>query len=124
MRWLTSFLSKRQQRVKIGNVVSSWSTLIGGMPQGTFLGVYFFLIHINDLQSSVPLIKFIDDITAIETISKSGPSNLQSTAGHIVRWSEINRMKVNIKKTKDMIIDFSRSKQSPPQIEINSHRIE
>jgi Reverse transcriptase (RNA-dependent DNA polymerase) len=33
-RWMHSFLSERQQRVKVGNVLSNWTQLNGGMPQG------------------------------------------------------------------------------------------
>ena len=49
-RWLHSFMSHRQQRVKIGKVVSEWASPNGGMPQGTWLGVYIFLTLINDLK--------------------------------------------------------------------------
>jgi hypothetical protein len=33
-----------KQRVKIGDVFSSWTTLNGGMPEGKRLGPYVFLI--------------------------------------------------------------------------------
>ena len=49
VRWLCSFLSHRQQRVKLSYFVSEWLTLRGGMPQGSFLGPLVFLILINDL---------------------------------------------------------------------------
>src|SRR5664279_4489786 len=87
MRWIASFLSDRRQRVKIGNVLSGWSTLVGGMPQGTWLGIYFFLVYINDLQSDANLVKFVDDITVIEEIEKSGSSHMQSIVDQIVKWS-------------------------------------
>ena len=32
-RWATSFLAERQQREKISDVFSQWTTLRGGMPQ-------------------------------------------------------------------------------------------
>jgi ribonuclease P/MRP protein subunit RPP40 len=124
IKWITSFLSRRQQRVKIGNVMSNWSTMIGGMPQGTWLGVYFFLVYINDLKSSVTLFKFIDDITAIERIDKPCSSNMQSVADEMIDWSNDNLMKFNIKKTKDMIIDFSLNKVSPALINVNDQSIQ
>jgi hypothetical protein len=50
LKWMHSFLSYRQQRVKVGNI-SDWITLKGGMPQGTWLGPYVFLILIDDLNT-------------------------------------------------------------------------
>jgi hypothetical protein len=35
LRWMHSFLHESKQQVKIGNTVSSWTTMNGGMPQGT-----------------------------------------------------------------------------------------
>ena len=40
--WLHSFLHERQQRVKIGNEVSSWLNMIGAVPQGSWLGPLCF----------------------------------------------------------------------------------
>ena len=43
IKWMYSFLDKRQQRVKIGNIFLSW-LLNGGMAQGTWLGPLTFVI--------------------------------------------------------------------------------
>jgi hypothetical protein len=37
VRWICSFLTDRKQRVKIGDIVSEWLTLNGGLPQGSWL---------------------------------------------------------------------------------------
>ena len=52
INWLVSFLHERQQRVKIGDVLSDWVTLRGGMPQGSWLRTLIFLILIDDLPVS------------------------------------------------------------------------
>ena len=49
INWIHSFLSSRQQRVKLGNTFSDWTTLIAGLPQGTWLGPLLFIGQINDL---------------------------------------------------------------------------
>jgi hypothetical protein len=118
LRWLHSFLHNRQQRVKIGNVTSQWSSLSGGMPQGTWLGPYVFLALIDDLHASLPLHKFVDDVTATEVIVPSTASQMQQTADQITQWSHLNQMIINTKKTKEMLFG-SIKKQPPPQIEFN-----
>ena len=47
VKWFASFLTNRQQRVKLANNLSSWLTLKGGMPQGSWLGPLTFIILIR-----------------------------------------------------------------------------
>ena len=43
IRWIKSFLTSREQCVKIGSFTSSWKPVNGGLPQGTKLGPFFLL---------------------------------------------------------------------------------
>ena len=65
LRWMATFLLDRAQRVKIGNEYSHSCHPNGGVPQGTLSGHKCFLVYINDLRTTVPLYKYIDDSTLV-----------------------------------------------------------
>ena len=46
-QWITSFLTKRQQRVVVNGKYSNWVTVLSGVPQGTVLGPHLFLLHVH-----------------------------------------------------------------------------
>ena len=82
------------------------------MPQGTWLGPYIFLVHINDLQTTHHTFKFIDDVTVLQVIDKFDGSQMQTSVDMIAKWSFDNYMNMNTSKTKDMIINVARPSQS------------
>jgi len=123
LRWLHSFLMNRQQRIKIGDVLSDWASPNGGMPQGTWLGPYVFLALINDLQSQLELHKFVDDCTLSEIIAKLSVSTMQKEIDDLNSWSRTNLMNINTRKTKEMLLGTMK-KTPPPSLQLNGQQIE
>ncbi len=109
LKWISAFLNQRQQQVKIGSTTSAWATLKGGVPQGTKLGPVLFIIMINDLTTTCPSFKYVDDTTLLHISNDPKAPDLQISANEAVEWSKQNDMCINPSKTKDLLIDFCRS---------------
>ncbi len=76
-QWITSFLTDRQQLVRLGKFSSSTRTISTGAPQGCVLSPLLFSLYTNDCTSkdrSVKLLKFADDITLIGLIQADDES--------------------------------------------------
>ena len=50
---INSFLRSRHQRVVLNGQSSKWSSIKVGIPQGSTLGLLFFLVYINDLPNGL-----------------------------------------------------------------------
>ena len=123
--WIRSFLTDRKQRVKLRNSLSDWHKVNGGVPQGTVLGPVLFLVMINDLLTDWPdRWKYVDDCTVTESISPGRNSNLQNLVDYIFDWSVANKMKLNVTKCKEMVIDFSKEKRNFAPLLINDVPVE
>ena len=70
--FLYSYLKRRKQNVKIDDILSTFQSLISGVPQGSILGPILFNIFLNDLLTTLEnseIYNFADDNT-ISSISK------------------------------------------------------
>jgi hypothetical protein len=123
VQWMYSFLSDRQHRVKIGKYCSEWVKLNGSMPQGTWFGLYIFLILINDLTAAVHIDKYVDDVTMTEILERNEPSSMQQELDQLLRWSSDNFMNINGKKTKEMFLSAI-YRDPPPPLHLANQQIE
>ena len=113
VNWVRGYLCNRQQRVRIGSHLSSWQAIRGGVPQGSWLGPVLFVLVIDDLDiEGMNLIKFMDDTTLTEI--SSNESKMQESITKIEEWTTANKMKLNAKKTKEMVIQFRRVDHPTP----------
>ena len=53
LQWIENFLSNRQQCVCLQGSRSDWIYIFSGVPQGSVLGPFLFIVYINDLPEVV-----------------------------------------------------------------------
>ena len=101
LKWLVSFLSGREQRVRVSNSLSSPREVRSGVPQGSVLGPILFLAYISDLQMTNPetfslLLKFVDDSKVLtRTSTEEDVLKLQEDLTQVYRWASDNHMSWN-----------------------------
>ena len=107
--WFLSFLSNRSQFVKIGDCFSSVCNINAGAPQGTRAGPNCFKMLIKDLAFKIPCIKYVDDVTVFSTAIDCNDDSLQQALDDLLTWCDSNGMRLNLQKTKEMVVSFSGS---------------
>ena len=109
VQWFKSYLSNRFQSTYVNGTLSDYLPVSCGVPQGFVLGPLLFLIYINDLQEcelSSSALMYADDTSL--TLSAYDPTTLEEKLNkdldEVQKWLKSNKLTLNVKKTKYMII--------------------
>jgi hypothetical protein len=107
MRWFTSYLEGRSQKVDIDGQLSDIESLTISILQGSILGPILFLCFINDLPNCTDLLTllFADDTAGLVSGPELRPliQKANSELQKIAAWFRANKMAVNVSKTKFII---------------------
>ena len=125
--WITDFLTSRKQRVKLGHdCLSEWGLVPAGVPQGTKLGPWLFIVMINELDvPTTDLWKYVDDTTISETISKNQNSYIQAAVDTLANRVTADKFQLNESKCKELRINFgSKNTTSFDSVVVNGMPIE
>jgi exonuclease III len=109
LNWFQSYLTNRGQKVKCNGITSDSAGLEIGVPQGSVLGPFLFLIYANDLGNFIgsgTCNCFADDTViyvvgeTVEQVTKL----LQKMVHGVRGWYEGNMLKINASKSEILLI--------------------
>lgn len=108
--WFTSYLTDREQKVIIEDVISKAKKTKHGVPQGSVLGPILFLLYINDIthyiKENCRIVLFADDmvIYTIGNSSRELEANLNEQLRVLEGYLDDNSLALNKQKTKLMVM--------------------
>ena len=108
LQLFTSYLENRKQYVFYNNASSAYKGIDFGVPQGSILGPILFLLYINDIVCSSPVLHFLlfADDTSILLSGKNCNdvmNVLNPELSKLSLWFEINKLSLNVQKTNYML---------------------
>ena len=150
---LKNYFQGCRMKVKWQGHMSSERELNGGGPQGSTFGLWEYLSQSNDNADCVDVedrFKFVDDLSFLEiiyllnvgissyNIHTHVPSNIpahnqliqgtklnsQKQLDTINEWTKEKKMQLNLKKTKNMIFNFSKKYQFTTNLNVDNSEIE
>ena len=112
--WFKNYLNDRTQIVACNGKLSKKQKLSVGVPQGSSLGPFLFLVFINDLSQSVPdgyINMFADDVMIYVTgkTLKEIKISLQKCVNRAYEWYNCNKLSINSSKSNVMLIGSQRN---------------
>ena len=121
LKWFGSYLSVRQQYVRIGAEASSLGPISHGVPQGSILGPALFFIYINDLPN-IPKFGSLDSYVDGSKLSLSFSvkdtcsvvEQINDDLSKTASWCCYNSLLINPDKTKLMVLGTRKMLQRLP----------
>ena len=130
---MQSYLTGRVQYVQMNDVKSNYCSVTTGIPQGSILGPLLFIIYMNDIAEASDLFDFIlyaDDTSLTTTIKvimkkdKDLQMSVNTELNKIKVWLDLNKLSLNIKKTKYMVFHTINKRIPKFDIQIEGVNIE
>ena len=124
LKWFSSYLTNRRQRVVNNGQTSEWTFVKAGVPQGSILGPLLFLIYINDivieLHASVRL--FADDTSLYIIVENpiTAAFTLSDDLNFISTWASDWLVRFNATKTLSIILSLLKNPPLHPTLYMNN----
>ena len=124
--WINEFLTCRPQYVKYLGTRSEIVVTNTGAPQGCVLSPVLFTIYTSECKSTsntTKLFKYADD-TALVSRCVNNDNMYKNEVELFVKWCTDNYLELNVKKTKEMIVDFRKLPADHAPLLINNEIVE
>ena len=125
---MKSYLSNRYQYVEYKGARSPTKSIITGAPQGSILGTLLFLIYINDLplvSQIFEMIMYADHTTLYCNINRdNSDQDINAELKKVSDWLCSNKLSLNVKKTKCMVVHTAQRKVTYPILTLNNMEVE
>ncbi|KAK0143188.1 Transposable element Tcb2 transposase [Merluccius polli] len=96
----------------------TWWSVIEELHRELCCRPFLFTLYTTDFQyksESCHLQNFSDDDAVVGCIRGGGEGEYRALVDNFVEWSEQNHLRLNVNKTREMVIDFGRKKRMPSQ---------
>lgn len=113
LRWFSSYIDNRSQRVVINGYHSGNVTATSGVPQGSILGPLLFILYINDIKNcflNSDFLLYADDLKVFMPILNVNDCYLlQADLDRLTEYCQSNKLKLSIPKCN--FITFTKNKR-------------
>ena len=119
LNFFESYMQNRSQRTIINTHASTVSPITYGTVQGSILGPLIFILYVNDMFDSVNqsgnIYMYADDTLIVTQSNNIEDVSNQITVGlgKVSTWCEANKLSMNYKKTKCMVIKHKKNQDVP-----------
>ena len=118
-KFMFEYMSCRQHNTTISGCKSTNAPVTYGTAQGSILGPLIFILYVNDIFASLnqdsSIYMYADDtliLSKSENITDL-TSKAEEALGKIMYWCEVNKLTINYKKTKYMVVKHTKIPTEP-----------
>ena len=120
LSWFRNYLHNRHQYVSYLSCNSQKKIVNCGVPQGSILGPLLFLIYVNDIIRSSPILHFVlfaDDTSIIHSHSNYNTliNQLNLELSKISLWFKANKLSLNVNKAPYLFVGVQNAAHFPGQ---------
>ena len=127
-KFMFEYMSCRKHNTTVSGYTSSDTMVTYGTAQGSILGPLIFILYVNDIFSSLnqdnSMFMYADDTLILCESDNVNEVSVKAkeALGKIINWCEINKLSINYKKTKYMVVKHTKI-PAEPSLEVNGLKI-